>query len=414
MCCGYRSLWVRSNVPLSTSVESSIILNFSSLCNVLAVQAYGEAEFWLSGGKVILILILYAFTFITMVGGNPQKDAYGFRAWRDPGPMAGGSTLGQFEGFLSALWAASFCIVGPEYISMVSGEAKRPRVYIKTAFKTVYFRFGAFFILGALCVGVVLPYNDPELTQVVTAGEKSAAASPYVIAMKNLKIGGLPHLVNALLITSIFSAGNTYTYCATRSLYSLAIEGRAPKILRRCTKNGVPIYCFAVTMVFPFLSFLQVSSAAAKVLTWLTNIITAGGVINFIVMCTTYLCFHKACKVQGLDRKTLPYTGYFQPYGTWIALIFEIVVVFVYGYSTFLPGAFTVEGFFTYYTLLILFPITFTFWKLIKKTKWRRAHEVDLVWDAPLIDAYEASFITPPVSNPLALVIRSMNNTDTF
>lgn len=52
---------------------------FSSALNILAVRAYGEAEFWLSGGKVFLIIILFSFTFITMVGGNPQKDAYGFR-----------------------------------------------------------------------------------------------------------------------------------------------------------------------------------------------------------------------------------------------------------------------------------------------------------------------------------------------
>jgi amino acid transporter len=268
---------------------------------VLAVKAYGEAEFWLSGGKVLLILILYCFTFITMVGGNPKKDAYGFRHWRDPGPMNshGNGDLGRFEGFLGALWAASFCVVGPEYISMVAGEARRPRVYIKNAYKTVYFRFGAFFILGALCVGVVLAYNDPELVSVLSSGESSAAASPYVIAMKNLSITGLPDLVNALLITSIFSAGNTYTYCATRSLYSLAIEGRAPKFLRKCTKNGVPIYCFLIVMIFPFLAFLNLSDSASKVLTWLTNIITAGGVINYIVMCATYLAFFKACKVLG-------------------------------------------------------------------------------------------------------------------
>jgi amino acid transporter len=381
--------------------------NLCSACNVLAVKAYGEAEFWLSGGKVLLILILYSFTFITMVGGNPQKDAYGFRYWKNPGPIPGAGTLPRFEGFLSALWAASFCVVGPEYISMVAGEAKRPRVYITNAFKTVYFRFGAFFILGALCVGIVLPSNDPELSQVVTAGEKSAAASPYVIAMKNLKIGGLPHLVNALLITSIFSAGNTYTYCATRSLYSLAIEGRAPKFLRKCTKNGVPIYCFLVVMIFPFLSFLQLSDSAAKVLTWLTNIITAGGLINYIVMCGTYIHFHKACKAQGLDRKTLPYCGWFQPYGTWVALIFEIVVVLVYGYSTF-KGGFSIELFFTYYTMVGLAPIFFVFWKLLKRTKWRSPATIDLVWDAPLIDAYEASFITPPSKFILAPVQLSL------
>ena len=52
--------------------------------------------------------------------------------------------LGRFEGFLAGLWSASFVVVGPEYISMVAAEAKRPRVYIKQAFKTVYWRFGAF------------------------------------------------------------------------------------------------------------------------------------------------------------------------------------------------------------------------------------------------------------------------------
>ena len=29
------------------------------LLNVLAVKAYGEAEFWLSGGKVILIFMVF-------------------------------------------------------------------------------------------------------------------------------------------------------------------------------------------------------------------------------------------------------------------------------------------------------------------------------------------------------------------
>lgn len=183
-----------------------------------------------------------------MVGGNPQNDAYGFRYWRDPGAFAehplksSTGSLARFEGFLSALWSAAFTVVGPEYIAMAAAETKRPRKYIKTAFKTVYWRFGMFFILGALCVGIVVPWNDPSLQGVLdgSLGSGTAAASPYVIAMSNLGVSGLPHLVNALLITSIFSAGNTYTYCATRTLYSLALEGRAPAILRKTLKNGEP------------------------------------------------------------------------------------------------------------------------------------------------------------------------------
>ena len=236
------------------------------MLNVIAVRAYGEAEFWLSGGKVILIFLLFFFTFITMVGGNPNGDAYGFRYWDNPGAFVGSTPKGRFEGFLAALWNASFAIVGPEYISMVAAEAKRPRIYIKTAFKTVYYRFFIFFFGSALCVGIVVAYNDPSMES--RAGTGNASGSPYVVAMENLGITVLPHIVNALILTSIYSAGNTYTYCATRTLYGLALDGRAPRFLRKCTKNGVPIYCFCVVMLFPFLSFLQVSSDSAEVINW--------------------------------------------------------------------------------------------------------------------------------------------------
>lgn len=61
---------------------------------------------------------------------------------------------------------------------MVAAEAMRPRKYIKTAFKTVYWRFGIFFIGGALAVGIVLPWNDRTLEGIVngdTGGSGTAA-----------------------------------------------------------------------------------------------------------------------------------------------------------------------------------------------------------------------------------------------
>lgn len=114
----------------------------------------------------MLILIVFSFTFITMVGGNPQHDAYGFRYWSQPGAFAELYTtgaLGRFEGWLGALWVAAFTICGPEYIAMLAGETQRPRTYLKAAFKTTYWRFGFFFLGSALAVGVVLPFNDAKL-----------------------------------------------------------------------------------------------------------------------------------------------------------------------------------------------------------------------------------------------------------
>ena len=31
-------------------------------------------------------------------------------------------------------------------------------------------------------------------------------------------------------------------------------------------------------------------------------------------MTITYIFFYRACKAQGVDRKTFSYTGWFQPY----------------------------------------------------------------------------------------------------
>ena len=186
------------SVIIAVDIPTKLI---NSTLNILAVRAYGEAEFWLSGGKIVLIFMLFFFTFITMVGGNPAHDAYGFRYWNNPGAFMeylSKGTLGRFEGFLGSLWSACFAVVGPAYISMVAAEAKRPRIYIKSAFKTVYLRFGIFFIGGALAVGIVCKANDEALKKVVE-GEtaSSAAASPYVIGATNLGITIFPSVVNA-------------------------------------------------------------------------------------------------------------------------------------------------------------------------------------------------------------------------
>jgi len=96
---------------------------------------------------------------------------------------------------------------------MMSGEASHPRKNLKRAFKTIYFRFAFFFIGGALACGIVIPYNDTNLLSVLlTDGGSTAASSPYVIAMQNMGIDVLPHITNALMVTSIFSAGNSYVY----------------------------------------------------------------------------------------------------------------------------------------------------------------------------------------------------------
>ncbi|KAK4553682.1 general amino acid permease agp2 [Recurvomyces mirabilis] len=377
----------------------AIVIVLYGLINVLAVKWYGESEFWAALGKVLLIIALIFYTFITMLGANPLGDRYGFRYWNNPGSFAElyyDGSLGRFLGFLQCLIQASFTIAGPDYVSMSAGEAENPRVVMPKAYNAVFYRLTTFFILGALCVGINVPYNDPELSAAFENGEPGAAASPYVVSMNRLRIQVLPDIVNALVLTAAFSAGNSYVYCASRSLFGLALEGKAPKFLTRTNRSGVPIYCVLVVLAIALLAFLQVSNGSATVLAWFVNLVTASQLINFACMCGTFLFWLKACAVQGLDRKALPYTAKWQPFTAYYGLVGCTIMAFVGGYTVFLPGNWDVPTFLFSYFMIGLFPILFITWKLIKKTRFRKPHEVDLRGEADEIDEYTRNFVQAP------------------
>lgn len=337
-----------------------------------------------------------------MLGGNPLGDRFGFRYWNNPGSFAQlyyGGNLGYFLGFLQCLIQASFTIAGPDYVSMAAGEAENPRAVMPKAFKAVFYRLTTFFMLGALCVGILVPYNDEELIAATTSGLPGAAASPYVVAMNRLRITVLPDIVNALVLASAFSAGNSYVYCASRSLYGLALEGKAPKILTRTTRRGVPIYCTLVVLAIALLAFLQVSQNAATVLKWFINLVTASQLINYAVMCATFIFWKRACDAQGLDRRSLPFRGWGQPYLAYYGLVACSVMALVQGYPVFLPGKWDVPTFLFSYFMIGLFPVLFVGWKLVKKTHWYAATAVDLRGEVEEIEDYQAHYVSVPANS---------------
>ncbi len=357
------------------------VIALYGLINVFGVRAYGESEFWLAIGKVILIVGLLFYTLVTMLGGNPQGDRYGFRFWQDPGSFAEyyqTGTTGRFMGFLTCLCQAAFTVAGPDYVSMAAGEAQNPRVIMPKAFKAVAWRLSIFFVLGSLAVGINVPYTDPDLAEAYSTDASGAKASPYVISMNRLGIKVLPDIVNAMILVSAFSAGNSYVYCSSRSLYGLALERKAPKIFTKCTNQGVPIYCVLMVLTISLLAFLQVSNSGGVVLGWFINLVTASQLINYTVAGITFLAWMRACKAQGIDREKLSYRGRWQPYQAYFGLAGTGTMIFIGGYEVFLPGKWDVPTFLFSYSMVMLFPVVYFGWKFIKGTKILRPEEVVL------------------------------------
>lgn len=116
--------------------------------------------------------------------------------------------------------------------------------------------------------------------------------------------------------------------------------------------------------------------------------------MDYIIMCTTYLFFYRALQAQGISRDSLPYKGWGQPYVAIAGVVLFSVILAIYGYATFY--AFDVGTFFTYYAMCFVCIILWVGFKLVKRSKFVRPEDADLVWERPRIDAYEAS-IEPPL-----------------
>ncbi|KAK0479452.1 general amino acid permease AGP2 [Armillaria luteobubalina] len=387
---------------IPTAVVIVAVLVCYVALNVFAVRFYGESEFWLAIGKIILALGLLLFTFIAMLGGNPLHDRFGFRNW-DSSKVPGTPfveyqktrSAGRFLGFLSCLLQAVFTMCGPEFVSMTAGEAENPRTTLPQTFKGVYTRVTTFFILGALSVGILLPYSDPNLQLALSDPKPGAGSSPYVIAMQNMNIPVLPHIVNALIMLSIFSAGNSYVFCASRTLYGMALQRRLPMFLTRCTRNGVPIYCVGIAILVALLAFLQVSNDTSKALEWFVSLTAVTQVINYAIVTFTYLRFYYALKAQGIPRSSLPFRGPLQPFCGYYAFALTLIMPFILGYSVFMPGNWDTTTFFFSYTIIGVLPILFIVWKVLHRTHLIRPEDVTFFEEErKIIDDYEASFVS--------------------
>lgn len=175
--------------------------------------------------KILLLVGLVMITLVTMCGGNPRNDAYGFRYWGDGNAIhsyyAPGGT-GRFLGFWSVCMYASFTIAGPDMIALSAGEIQNPRRTIPRVARLIFYRLVGFYVIGVLAVGIICSSRDERLLGALEDGSAGSAASPWVIGIENLGITGLPDLINFLILLSGLSCGNAYLYSSSRTLYGLA------------------------------------------------------------------------------------------------------------------------------------------------------------------------------------------------
>lgn len=166
--------------------------------------------------------------------------------------------------------------MGTELIGVTVGEAENPRKNIPRAIKRTFFRILVFYVGGVFVIGLIVPSNAQDLF-ISTQQKTGAAASPFVVASKMLGIRALDHVINGAILIFVLSAANSDLYIGSRTLYGLAIEGKAPKIFRKVNKMGVPWPALCFCTVFCFLVFLNTAKSASKVFGYFVSLVSTFG-----------------------------------------------------------------------------------------------------------------------------------------
>jgi amino acid transporter len=361
---------------VNIAVWITIMLVVIIALNFLPVRFYGETEFWFAGTKVILMIGLLILSFILFWGGGPSHDRLGFRYWQDPGAAHpyikegdSGRTIAFFETLVLSVFPFTFA---PELLVVTGGEMESPRRNLPIASKRYFYRLVIFYVLGVLAIGVTCPSNAPALTN----GGAGAKSSPYVVAIANAGIDVLPSIVNAVILISAWSSGNSFLYISSRALYSLAVQGSAPRIFKTCNRWGVPYMAVGVSSLFCGLAYLNTASSGSTVFAWFVNLTNTWGMTSWVCCMIIYLRFRKACDVQGIRS---PYRNWFQPYGAYIAMVMFTFLCLINGFTVFFPSEWSASSFLTAY---IGIPIFFVMYFGHRIWFWRDAW----AWDSAEID----------------------------
>ncbi|KAF2141828.1 uncharacterized protein K452DRAFT_351312 [Aplosporella prunicola CBS 121167] len=370
------NFWNHGEIDNSAWVTIFLVLIIS--INMFGVKGYGEAEFVFSIIKVIAVIGFIILGIILNVGGGPHGGYIGGRYWHNPGAFNHG-----FKGLCSVFVTAAFSFAGTELVGLAAAETANPRKALPTAVKQVFWRITLFYIVSLTLVGLLVPYNDHRLLSGSSSAD--ATASPFVIAIQNAGISGLPSVINVVIMISVLSVGNSSIYASSRTLAGLASQGQAPRIFGYIDRKGRPMVGIIFSSALGFLAYLASSPAEGDVLSWMLAISGLSSIFTWGSICLAHIRFRRGWAAQGHTLDELAFRSQPGTIGSWCGLIFNILVLIAQFWTGFAPIGYSemsagemVESFFAAYIafpIVLLFYFPYKFWY---KTPFVRAKDMDL------------------------------------
>ncbi|EGO63901.1 amino acid permease [Acetonema longum] len=284
-----------------------------TVINLIAVEAYGEFEFWFALIKIVtIIFMLVAGLGMIIFGfGNNGVPIGISNLW-----VYGGFSPQGLSGIMMALVMVMFSYVGIELIGVTAGEAQNPGKSLPAAIDKVLWRILLFYIGALFVIMSLYPWN-----QLGTIG------SPFVLIFEKLGIRAAAGMINFVVITAALSSCNSGIFSTGRMLYNLSLQGRAPGLFGNLNSSKVPRNAILVSAIFLLLGVGLNYLVPAKVFTYVTSIGTFAALWVWAIIVLVQLRFRKALTPQQQAGLKYPMPGY--PVINWVCLVFLAFVAVV-------------------------------------------------------------------------------------
>jgi len=278
--------------------------------NMLAVRVYGELEFWFALLKVItiVVLIVSGLAVIFFHIGALGATASFANLWSHQGFLPGG-----ILGVLLTLQIVMFAYQGVELIGVTAGEAENPEVNLPRATNNIIFRILLFYI-GALAVIMALvPWDqlDPD-------------TSPFVMMFQKLGIPAAASIINVVVITAAASSCNGGIFSTGRMLYSLGLQGQAPRMFGRLSPQHVPAAGIHVSAAVMLIGTVLNYFVPKQVFTWVTSISLVGTLWVWIIIMYSHMKYRSAVTEGRARAVSFRMPG--APIINWAVIVFLLIV----------------------------------------------------------------------------------------
>jgi amino acid transporter len=315
---------------------------------------------------------------IMNVAGGPDASYIGGKYWRDPGAINNG-----FKGVCSTFVTAAFAFAGTELVGLAAAETANPRKSLPTAIKQVFWRITLFYVVSLTLVGLLVPYNTPNLLNGKSSSD--AKASPFVIAIENAGIEVLPSVMNCVIMIAVLSVGNSSIYGSSRTLAALAEQGQAPHFLAYIDRNGRPLFAVTLASSFGLLAFLAASNAQQSAFNWMLALSGLSSIFTWGSICLSHIRFRRAWAEQGHTLDELAFQSQAGVYGSWLGFGINCVVLIAQFWTGFAPVGYAsdstddlVVDFFQAYLAAPIVIMCYLFYKIRYRTKIVKVRDMDL------------------------------------